>query len=171
MLCYCHWIVHKEIIWINTNIFFFRNLSLKVSFATAFIVYFSLNIGKNLTHLTDSAYGRQHLNHIYLKQIFLNWIKISLKINQYCTVDQVMAWCWGPHQAITWSNMTHIYDTIQYHYKKLSVTHWGRDKMAAIFQTTFSKAFSWMKMYQFRLRFHWSLFPRVKLTIFHPWFK
>ena len=48
------------------------------------------------------------------------------------------------------------------------LTHWGRDKMAAIFQTTFSNAFSWMKMFEFRLRFHWSLFPRVQLTIFVP---
>ena len=30
------------------------------------------------------------------------------------------------------------------------LTHWGRDKMAAIFQTTFSNAFSWMKMHKFR---------------------
>ena len=26
------------------------------------------------------------------------------------------------------------------------------------FQTTFSNAFSWMKLYEFRLKFHWSLF-------------
>ena len=45
------------------------------------------------------------------------------------------------------------------------LTHWGRDKMAAIFWMTFSNAFSWMKMYEFRLRYHWSLFPRVQLTI------
>ena len=32
----------------------------------------------------------------------------------------------------------------------LDLTHWGRDKMAAIFQTTFSNAFSWMKMHEFR---------------------
>ena len=44
-------------------------------------------------------------------------------------------------------------------------------QMAAIFQTTFSNAFSWMKIYQFRLRFHWSLLPRVKLTIIHSWFR
>ena len=50
------------------------------------------------------------------------------------------------------------------------LTHWGRDKMAAIFQTTFSNASSWMKMLKFRLRFHWSLFPRVQLTIFRHWF-
>ena len=40
-------------------------------------------------------------------------------------------------------------------------------KMAAIFQTTFSNAFSSMEMYEFHLRFHWSLFLGVQLTIFH----
>ena len=34
-----------------------------------------------------------------------------------------------------------------------TVTHWGRYKMADIFQTTLSIAFSWMKMYEFRLKF------------------
>ena len=38
------------------------------------------------------------------------------------------------------------------------LTHWGRDKMAAIFQTTFENGFSWMKIYEVRLRFHWSFF-------------
>ena len=36
---------------------------------------------------------------------------------------------------------------------------------------TFSNAFSWMKMYEFRLMFHWSLFIRVQLTIFQHWFR
>ena len=40
--------------------------------------------------------------------------------------------------------------------------HWDRDKMAAIFQTTDSNGFSWIKMYEFWLKFHWSLFPRVQ---------
>ena len=51
------------------------------------------------------------------------------------------------------------------------LTHWGRDKMAAISQTTHSNAFSWMKMYAFRLRFHWSLFLRVQLTIIQHCFR
>ena len=38
--------------------------------------------------------------------------------------------------------------------------------MAAILQTIFSNAFSWMNMYKFRLRFHWSLLPGVQLKIF-----
>ena len=33
------------------------------------------------------------------------------------------------------------------------LTHWDRDEMAAIFQTAFSSAFSWIKMYEFRLGF------------------
>ena len=72
---------------------------------------------------------------------------------------------------------TVIYETIRdifyVLYMKLTakLTHWGRDKMAAIFQTTFSNAFSWVKMYEFRLRFHWSLFPRVQLTICQHWFR
>ena len=47
------------------------------------------------------------------------------------------------------------------------LTHWGRDKMAAIFQTTVSNAFSWMKLYEFWLKFHWSLSQGVQLTMFH----
>ena len=38
-------------------------------------------------------------------------------------------------------------------------------------QTTISHAFSGMKMYEFRLRFHWSLFLRFELTIFQHWFR
>ena len=47
-----------------------------------------------------------------------------------------------------------------------TLTDWGRDKMAAIFQTTFWNGFSWMKMFEYRLKIHWSLFLRVKLRIF-----
>ena len=50
-------------------------------------------------------------------------------------------------------------------------THWGRDKMDAISQTTFSNAISWMKMFEFRLKFHWSLFLRFQLTIYQHWFR
>ena len=70
---------------------------------------------------------------------------------------RIMHFC--PHH-LEWS-VTSVMD--------LRLTHWGRDKMAAIFQTTSSNAFSWMKVYEFRLRFHWSLFLRVQLTVFQHW--
>ena len=37
--------------------------------------------------------------------------------------------------------------------------------MDAIFQTTFSNVFSSMKMYEFLLKFHWSLFLGVQYSI------
>ena len=55
--------------------------------------------------------------------------------------------------------------------KASGLTHWGRDKMADIFQTTFSNAFSWMKILEFRLKFHWSLVLIDQLTIFQHWFR
>ena len=39
--------------------------------------------------------------------------------------------------------------------------NWGRYEMAAILHTTVSNAFSWVKVYEFRLKFHWSLFIGV----------
>ena len=52
------------------------------------------------------------------------------------------------------------------------LTHWGWDEIAAISQIIFSYAFSWieLKPYNFRFRFHWSLFLRFQLTIFQHWF-
>ena len=51
------------------------------------------------------------------------------------------------------------------------LTHWDRDEMDAIMQTTFSSALFWKKMFEFRLKFHWRLFLRVKFTIFQHWFR
>ena len=46
-----------------------------------------------------------------------------------------------------------------------SLTHLPLDKLATILQTIFSKAYSCMKSLAFWLKFHWSLFLRVQLTI------
>ena len=50
-------------------------------------------------------------------------------------------------------------------------THWGRVKMDAISQTKYSNAFSWMKMCELWLSFHWSLFLRIQLTIIQHCFR
>ena len=42
--------------------------------------------------------------------------------------------------------------------------------MNNISQTTFSNVFSSLKMFEFRLKFHWNLFPMVQLIIFQHWF-
>ena len=51
---------------------------------------------------------------------------------------------------------------------KWHLIHWGWGKMDAISQTTSTNAFSWMKIYEFRVRFHWILFLMFKLAIFQP---
>ena len=46
---------------------------------------------------------------------------------------------------------------LSYHKDELyGLTHWDWNRMAAIFQTTFSNVIFLMKMYQFQLRFHWN---------------
>ena len=45
------------------------------------------------------------------------------------------------------------------------------DKMAAISQTIFSDAFSWMEIFVFWFNFHWSFFLWVQLTIHQHWFR
>ena len=44
-------------------------------------------------------------------------------------------------------------------------------QMDAISQTTFWNEFSWMKMHEYRLKCHWSLFPRAQLIISQHWFR
>ena len=50
-------------------------------------------------------------------------------------------------------------------------THWGPDKMVAMFQMVFSNAFSRMKMFEFQMQFDWGLFPRVQLIIIQHWLR
>ena len=51
---------------------------------------------------------------------------------------------------------------------RLTLTHWGRGKMDAISQTTFSRAIYSMKIVSFWLNFHLNIFARVYLTIIQP---
>ena len=51
------------------------------------------------------------------------------------------------------------------------LTHWGRDEIDIISQTTFLNVCSSMKMFEFRLKFHWRLFLGVQLTTFQHWFR
>ena len=69
-----------------------------------------------------------------------------------------------------WVNGTNSV-TVQVNVSLVYLTHWSRDKMAAMLQNTFSDAFSWTKLHEFHLKFHLSLFLRVQLTIFHHWFR
>ena len=52
-----------------------------------------------------------------------------------------------------------------------SLTHLPLEKMSASPQTIFSDSFLWMKSFLFWLKFHWSLFLSVQLTITQYWFR
>ena len=62
-------------------------------------------------------------------------------------VDYVLVIAYMSKLTLAWSQwLPNNYDMRQPTY---TLTHWGRDKTAAFFRT-FSNAFSWMKMYEFR---------------------
>ena len=85
------------------------------------------------------------------------WRKSSMILHAVCDYGATLCLVYGSH-TVEWGIGYAQAD-------KVLLTHWGQDKMAAIFQTTFSNAFSSMKMFEFCWRFHWSLFLRVQLTI------
>ena len=66
-----------------------------------------------------------------------------------------------PKRSLYVAHMTLYFFRTGYWPRIALLTHWGRNKMAAIFQTTLSSAFSWMKIFKFRLRFHWSNIPAL----------
>ena len=112
---------------------------------------------------------------VYLTQCGLVMSYGDIELGQHWLRWWLVAW-W--HKAITWTSANlQSARSGDNHQRAMacashqSLTHWGRDKMDAISQTPFSSAFSWMKIFEFRLKFHWSLFLRVQLTIFQHWFR
>ena len=118
-------------------------------------------------------------NHIW-KYAFCNYMHLNIFVKQtwghkpykatcslccICTLS-----CENPRDPIT---DTACYITIFKSTQTSSIvlTHWGRGKMAAVSQTALSNAFSWMKMLEFQVKCHWSLFLRVQLTLFQHWLR
>ena len=60
-----------------------------------------------------------------------------------------------------------LYDFCWIH--TMHLTHWDRNKMVTILQTTFWNAFSWMQIGVFWLKYHWNFFPKAQLTIIQHW--
>ena len=61
---------------------------------------------------------------------------VEVWINRYCVRYD---WWWRQQTTSSMSPLWYM------------LAHWGRDKMATIFRTTFSNAFSWMKIISFYL--------------------
>ena len=118
----------------------------------------------------------------FLPQVFIMWqLNKNIRNHSNCRKSRSESgnhsWIWKKVQchAMKYLQLIWRWDSLGFYLhlpdlqmscSDLSSTHWGRDKMAAIFQKIFSNAFSWMKIYDFRLLYHWSLFLGVELTIF-----
>ena len=46
----------------------------------------------------------------------------------------------------------------------LQDSHWGWNKMAAVFQMTFSNAFSWISVYEFQSKISLKFVPKVPIN-------
>ena len=131
-----------------------------------------------LTHLPWikwPPFCRRYFQMQFCNETFLVLIKISLNFVSKGPVDKKYSigldngLAPNRRQDIIWTNADPIHWRIYAALGGDELTLWGRDKMAAIFQTTFSNAFPWMKIYKFQSVFHWSLFPRVwRVTLDYP---
>ena len=65
-------------------------------------------------------------------------------------------YAWRESPPLSWVT-THWGSPVN-HMKLDRSTHWGQDKMDSILQTTLPNAFSWTKLFEFLLKYHWSLF-------------
>ena len=99
------------------------------------------------------------------KMGFITTFRFQRMYSRFAAHLMALCWCWAMKgERLLSCNSTHVSDIQQ-------LTHWGRDKMDAISQTTLSNAFLRMKMLEFWLKFHWSLFLRVQLTVFQHWLR
>ena len=108
--------------------------------------------------------------HIYVSKCCIVGLFIVCGIVGFVRLVYWMSLTWNytalQNFGITWEHSRHARVSVpSLGYLLPMLTHWGRDKMDAISQTTCSIAFPWMKIFEFRLKFHWSLFLRVQLTI------
>ena len=95
------------------------------------------------------------------------FIQFCTKRSCYTPLVVIRLWHHTEFQFVRWEKVWGDDVSVQrYVYAQTHSTHWSRDKMTANLHTTFWNGFSWMKMYEFRLTFHWNLFPIVQLTIF-----
>ena len=120
--------------------------------------------------------------------IVINWATYTYKIwsrkpslcwAKPCHILRVSCQKGPTHHAYAWQIGPFWQDTLdlclisgsdhaQHNPRITWLTHWAPDKMDAISQTTFSSAFSWLKMFEFWFKFPWSLFLRVQQGV-QPW--
>ena len=86
---------------------------------------------------------------------------VQHNIKNYYKLLQIMHMPWHARHFVV------IYKRIN----ETDLSNLSLENMAAISQTIFSDAFSWMKSFAFWFKFYWSLFLTAQLTINQHWFR
>ena len=141
----------------------------------------SLRPRQNGRHFPDDTFKR-----IFMNENVRISINISLKfvpkvpINNISALVQIMAWRRPGDKPLSETMMvglpTHICVTRLQWVNTLRPRQIGRHSADHIPSSLdsgsgSSSAFSWIKIFEFRLKFHWSLFLRVQLTIIQHCFR
>ena len=95
---------------------------------------------------------------------------LGARVVSYYLIRRLILWSRYSERLVVWNFVSSSYLTTAAALEKRMLTHWGRDKIDAFFPGHVSNAFFLMKVYTFRLRFHWSLFQRVHVTTLQHWF-
>ena len=96
----------------------------------------------------NSIYGHLHITlSTQLARNVYNWY--CSRLLEYQTPDP---------DFLNWSQIGN--DCPSRHHADWALTHWVRDKMAAISQTTHSNALSWIKIYEFWLKISRQFVPQ-----------
>ena len=96
---------------------------------------------------------------------------------KYTKLTKIFSYPWNQWVLKVWSISTYRFSFNTLWYQKCDnlhleiLNHLPLDKLAAISQTTFSNAFSWMKIFEFQIKFHWNTFLGVWSIICQYWFR
>ena len=133
---------------------------------------------KRVSEMRAPLEARRSIKRIRLMSPLHQWLAFEANVTKvHCTFCEKVSSKLNNPKAVKWGiRWMDLFDTWQiesltascnslwrnhYHFVMYNLTHWGRDKIDAILQTTFSNACSWMKMYEFRLKYYRNLFLRV----------
>ena len=126
--------------------------------------------------------------HVLVRFVFGRWYGLLAAMTTYHETRRSTVW--GPHAIDTFAGCQldwryhwqqtaraltvlscwrRFVSVLLFLHRKIAITRWDRHKIATIFKMTFSNTFSEMKMYEFRFKFHRSLFLKFQLTIFQHW--
>ena len=109
------------------------------------------NLGTNFSEIVSEMFTLS-FKKMRLKTSSVKWRPCYLGLNVHKDIRRMYSF---------WTNM----------FVNLLKLNYPQTRWQTFWQMTFSNAFSWMKILEFRFKFHWNLFLRVKSTISQHWFR